>query len=71
MITHNRGVVNRHYLERVPSATEKVGDLLNLEPTTALKELSFVIDSVFVMDRRAQEKFGIQGQWMEFTPSLV
>ena len=55
---HNRGCVNRHYLERVPSATESLGDKLTFE-TVVFASLKFFMTIVFKLDQKAADKFNI------------
>jgi hypothetical protein len=59
LIAHNRGIVNRRYLERVPSAPEKLGDRLQFDPNEVFDDLTFLTASVIDIDTRAGEKFGI------------
>jgi hypothetical protein len=59
LAAHNRCVVNRRYLARVPSATEKLGDRIVFEPKSVVDALGFLIDSIDEIDVRAEIKFGI------------
>jgi len=59
LAAHNRCVVNRLYLARVQSGTEKLGDRIVFEPKGVVDALGFLIDSVDEIDVRAEMKFGV------------
>lgn len=59
LITHNRGRVNRKYLERVGAATDRLGDILRFEPADITVATNFLIGAVFDIDKRAAAKFGV------------
>jgi len=57
LIAHNRGIVNRRYLQNVPSATEKLGDKLSFPQKYVLEEQRFLSDSVTDIADRVLNKF--------------
>ena len=59
LVTHNRSIVNRRYLQRVPSATEALGKSLRFDPLEILKEIHFLTSAARAIDHRARKKFGI------------
>jgi hypothetical protein len=60
LVTHNRGYVNRHFLERVRSAAEKLGDRLTFDIDVVNDDIRFFAVSVLAIDKRAEDKFGLQ-----------
>ncbi len=57
LITHNRGYVNRRYLERVRSVKESLGDRMEFDGDYVLSVMAFLRDSVHDIDDRAANKF--------------
>jgi len=60
LFTHNRGIINRRYLERVPDCSQKVGEKLILDSITTGQDLAFLGQAVVATDRRACQKFGLE-----------
>jgi hypothetical protein len=58
LYVHNRGVVNRHYLNRLPNSSRKVGESLNAREQLG-RGLDVLPQSVFLTDARAAAKFHI------------
>ena len=56
---HNRGIVNRRYLSRMPNSTLKLGDHLTGETVGASRAASVILILVLATDTRAADKFGI------------
>jgi hypothetical protein len=60
LLTHNRGIVNKRFLERVPDCQVGIGDKLIIHEGEAGEELAFLCEAVFSLDKRACGKFGVQ-----------
>lgn len=58
LIVHNRAIVNRLFLSRLPDFTASLGDRVDLE-SRAVDDIEFLDSSVSDIDRRAVEKFGL------------
>jgi hypothetical protein len=65
LFTHNRGVVNRRYLERVLGADEELGEVLVLNPIQVISDMGFLVGAVMDIDHKAQEKCGIPAHAIE------
>jgi hypothetical protein len=59
VIVHNRGVVNRVLLSRLPGLDKKLGETIELDPDTMRSALVFLAQSVFDIDTRAAIKFDL------------
>jgi hypothetical protein len=59
LITHNGGVVNARYLRQVPSATEKLGELIWVKAETLFGAGAFLRTVAARADGRAIEHFGL------------
>jgi len=67
LVVHNRGCVNRRYLERVPTAKIPIGDKLKFSVEPVMDDLAFLGTCLRDIDQRAEEKFGI----IRKTPGIV
>ncbi len=59
LIVHNRGLVNDLFLSRVPSASAKIGEPLDLDTDQIFDDLEFIALSVYEVDDRAVQKFSL------------
>jgi hypothetical protein len=59
LFIHNRGVVNRLYLSRLPGCGLKLGDKLETSTESHTADVAFLINIVGQTDHRASMKFGI------------
>lgn len=59
LVTHNRGCVNRRYLERVSPTQLKLGDRLTFSIGPVKDDLAFLKRCLVHVDQRAQQKFCI------------
>lgn len=59
LLAHNRGIVNRRYLERVKNAKEKLNGRLGFEPQDVMQDLLFLNSSAQQIDARAITKFSL------------
>ncbi|MEK6300902.1 MAG: hypothetical protein AABO41_09295 [Acidobacteriota bacterium] len=57
LIVHNRAIVNRLFLSRLPDFTASLGDRVDLQGNAVLDDMEFLDSSVSDIDRRAVEKF--------------
>jgi hypothetical protein len=58
---HNRGIVNRRYLERVTASSLKLGDRLDFPVEQVVDDLAFLSSAVLDIDTRAGKKFKLDG----------
>jgi len=58
LLVHNRGVVNRIFLSRVPDLNMRPGETMKLS-LDAVDDLTFLVRSASDIDMRAAEKFGL------------
>jgi hypothetical protein len=73
LITHNYGVVHRHFLKRYPSSSVNLGETFPLRPEFIKQAFEDLSAASADIQRRAQERFGlfyetkVQGQveWWE------
>lgn len=56
LVVHNRGIVNRLFLSRLPGYAQ-LGDRLEMEGKEVLNDMEFLAQSVANIDKRAGEKF--------------
>jgi hypothetical protein len=66
LIAHNRGIANQRYLDRVPSATESLGDRLRFDPQEVFADHKFLTEIVFASSRHILDKF----MYAAITPKL-
>jgi hypothetical protein len=59
LIVHNRAIVNRLFLSRLPGFTASLGDRVDMEGKAVLDDIEFLASSVSDIDKRAIEKFGL------------
>lgn len=59
LIVHNRAIVNRLFLSRLPDFPASLGDRVDLDGRAVLDDIEFLDSSVSDIDRRAVEKFGL------------
>ncbi len=59
LIVHNRAIVNRLFLSRLPDYPTHLGDRLELEGKSVLEDIEFLARSVSGIDMRAIEKFSL------------
>ena len=59
LFIHNRGIISRRFLSRVPSYAGKVGDSITPDISLILADLQFLMRSVLSVDKRGCEKFSI------------
>ena len=59
LIVHNRAVVNRVFLSRVPDYPAKEGDRIEIDVDDLFEDVQFLAGLCFDLDRRAAEKFGL------------
>lgn len=59
IIVHNRAVVNRIYLSRIPNVSEKLGEHISLPGDTVIDYMEFLAGSASDIDQRAAKKFGL------------
>jgi hypothetical protein len=59
LIVHNRAVVNRLYLSRVPDSPFALGDAVKLDVDDFFADIAFLAESVVDIDTRAVEKWGL------------
>lgn len=59
LIVHNRGLVNEHFLSRVPDSSAKLDGPLPLSTDEIFEDLEFLLSSVQSIDARAIQKFNL------------
>jgi hypothetical protein len=59
LIAHNRAVVNRLFLTRIPDGPAAIGDVLNLNVDDVFDDLEFLGQAVADLDERSVAKFGL------------
>jgi hypothetical protein len=59
LIAHNRAVVNRLFLTRVPDSPAAIGDVLNLHVKDVFDDLEFLGQAVADLDERCVAKLGL------------
>jgi hypothetical protein len=59
IIVHNRGIVNRTYLSRVPGSDRKLGERLDFDVDAFFDDLGFLAEAGVDIDARAAEKWSI------------
>ena len=59
LIVHNRAVVNRRFLSRLPNFPAKLGETLELRSDDVFDDLEFLGQSCADIDERAALKFGL------------
>ena len=59
LIVHNRGVVNRRFLERIGTDRYKVGETLQLDPTWVSSGANFLFKSAIDIEGRATSRFDL------------
>jgi hypothetical protein len=59
LIVHNRAVVNRHFLSRVPDSPTQVGEVVELDLDSVFSDVQFLTGSASDLDARASDKFGL------------
>jgi len=59
LIAHNRAVVNRLFLTRVPDSPAAIGDVLNLNVNDVFDDLEFLGQAVADLDERCVAKLGL------------
>lgn len=57
LVVHRRGIIDRHFLERVPGASGKPGDAL--DPGDVWGHMEFLAWSVIEIEERAGKQFGL------------
>lgn len=62
LLVHNRGIVNRVFLERTHGSSLRVGDRIQYDAEAVFRELRFLLDWVCDLDIRLIEKFGLETQ---------
>lgn len=62
LLIHNRGIVNRIFLERTNDSSLAIGDRIQYDAEAAMSELEFLLDWVCDLDIRLIEKFGLGTQ---------
>ena len=68
LLTHARGVVNRLFLQRQPTAEYKLGERLNFDRTQITDVLIFLTTSVARIDVSAVQKFQIDQSALQKRP---
>jgi hypothetical protein len=59
IIVHNRGIVNEIFLKRTSGWSAKIGEPLQLSTNQVFDDLEFISQTVYDIDARAVEKFGL------------
>lgn len=59
LIVHNRAIVNRTYLRRVPDAATALGDRLTLDFDSVFGDVEFLADAAIRADARAAAKWAL------------
>jgi abortive infection bacteriophage resistance protein len=59
LIVHNRAIVNRIFLSRMPAFSTKLGETLEIEIRGVFSDISFLLQTAFDIDMRACQKFAL------------
>jgi hypothetical protein len=62
LFVHNRGIVNRTFLKRLPNYPAKVGEIITLSVDGVFDDVGFLAQSVSDVDTRAASKFHLPTQ---------
>jgi hypothetical protein len=71
LFVHNRGVVNRLYLSRVPTATEKIGEKIQLNGEQVTEDVVYLMGNAKAVDAKAVAKFGIPAAMYQLSHSKL
>jgi hypothetical protein len=71
LFVHNRGVVNRLYLSRVPTATEKIGEKIHLTPHQVTDDVVYLMANAKAVDAKAVAQFGIPAAFYQLNRSRL
>lgn len=68
VIVHNRGIVNKLFLRRVPAYKGGLGSTIDLHPITTLMEIGILVGFAVTTDERAAKKFKIPTTGVNLAP---
>jgi hypothetical protein len=59
LFVHNRGIVTRHYRDRVEETPLQIGEAIVIDPEQLVADLKFLMRAVADIDQRATNHFGL------------